>query len=161
MSAFLSRVFGGAPPPPPPPPAFAAVAPSLALAALAGSALGFVRPVWFISVGEWGWGAGAALNPGQTDGGDGETCHMPTVRRHPQRTHPLPFSPSFPSLPPGYGLACIFQVAVAGRALAASGGVTGAARCGVAAFAAHGAWMALFLAARDYGLTTYRCVTRG
>lgn len=56
MSGLFSRFF--APAARPPPVAFASVAPTLLAAALGGSALGFVRPVWFISVGElywWGW----------------------------------------------------------------------------------------------------------
>jgi hypothetical protein len=64
MSAAISKLlaaFGKAPPPPAPVP-YADAARALAAAALAGSALGFVRPVWFISIGEsvWmGWGMGA------------------------------------------------------------------------------------------------------
>lgn len=52
MAAFLSRFFGAAPPARPPPVAFTEVLPALVAASFAGSALGFVRPVWFISVGE-------------------------------------------------------------------------------------------------------------
>lgn len=52
MAAFLSRFFGEAPPALPPPVAFTEVLPALVAASFAGSALGFVRPVWFISVGE-------------------------------------------------------------------------------------------------------------
>lgn len=72
------------------------------------------------------------------------------ARRAPPCDHRRPLF-----LPSGYGLACILQVLVAGRSLAAVG-VHPAGRCALAAFLAHGAWMAGFLLVRDTCLTTYR-----
>lgn len=97
-------------------------------------------------------------------GARGRTCHddaPPHADRtpppaHNQRTapgshHALPTSPQNS----GYGLACVLQVAVASRALAARG-VSPLGRCGLGAFAAHGLWMAAYLLGRDLLLATYR-----
>ena len=166
MAAFLKSLFGAAPPALPPPVAFTEVLPALVAASFAGSALGFVRPVWFISVGEcvlWGEGVG-----GQERAGEEERAREKNKRRRPhmltsakqsapgEKSNPtLPFLPHTHTNQPGYGLACILQVVVASRALAARG-VTPLARCALGAFAAHGVWMAGFLLARDLLLATYR-----
>lgn len=82
------------------------------------------------------------------------TSHGENRARLAKKSNP-PVLPHTHTHNPGYGLACILQVVVASRALAARG-VTPLARCALGAFAAHGVWMAGFLLARDLLLATYR-----
>ena len=119
---------------------YSAVGKSAAAAALSATTIGFVRPIWFISVGE-----------------------RPLKIRHRvlfsffYRPNSKPFNLLL-QIQTGYGLAMLLQTAVAVRALSSSSQspLSTTQQLGLLASALHGLWMAGFLLARDMLLETYR-----